>query len=79
MKIGIATKSKTMTALVLQWPLAVPGTQKVCIAHQGITCTTNSVKYMDLTIRRMPKAASSYSMSYGTYENSAGTLSHCCS
>lgn len=59
MKTGFATKSKTMTALVLQWPLALPDTQEVCIAHRGITHTTNSIKYRDLAARRMPRVAGS--------------------
>lgn len=59
MKTGFTTKSKTMSALVLQWPLAVPGTQKVGIAQQGTTRTTNSVMHRDPTARSMPEVASS--------------------
>jgi len=78
MKTGFATKSKTMTALVLQWRSAVPGTQKLRIAHRGITRATNSIKYGDLATRRMSKVSRSWSMIYGTYGNHAGTFSHRC-
>lgn len=64
MKTGFTAKSETMSALLLQWPLVVPGTQKVCIVHQGITHTRNSVTYRDLTTRSIPKVVKVWSVVY---------------